>query len=161
LTLTPASPEPAPSIDRPRSLTTSVADALISMPMTPPVARTPANVPVQSMVIACVIENPPPPKSPASRQLIRPPGLGFARAPPNAWRGAPTVQALASLPPREPQDRSFSACAGKTSSTRHAIPTSDSANHDTILFIVASPMLKETIVRSPSLCGPQLKVRRQ
>src|SRR5437762_429011 len=108
------------------------------MPMAPLPKKappTPANVPVQSIVIDCVIVNPlpPPPKSPASRQLIRPPALVFARAPLNVRHGAPIVHALASLPARETQDRSFSAYAGKAFSTRHAIPTSARDSHDPIL----------------------------
>src|SRR5262249_20148564 len=109
-------------------------------PLAPLGARSPANVPVQSMVIDFVIETvAPPPKSPASRQLMRPPGLVFARAPPNVRHGAVTVQPLVSSPERETQDRAFSACAGKTLSKRHAIPTSDRDSQDTILFIVRLP----------------------
>src|SRR6266581_6808616 len=105
------------------------------MPL-PEVTRTPANVPVQSMVIDFAIVNPPPPKSPASRQLIRPPALVFARAPLNVRHGAPIVHALASLPARETQDRSFSACAGRALSKKHAIPTNDRDSHDPIFVIV-------------------------
>src|SRR5947208_2071638 len=108
------------------------------------VTKIPANVPVQSMVIDFAIVNPPPPKSPASRQLIRPPALVFARAPLNVRHGAPIVHALASLPARETQDRSFSACAGPALSKRHAIPTSDRESQDPILVIVASTMLNVT-----------------
>src|SRR6266581_1984378 len=106
------------------------------MPL-PEVTRTPANVPVQSMVIDFAIVNPPLPKSPASRQLIRPPALVFARAPLNVRHGAPIVHALASLPARETQDRSLSACAGKALNKRNTMPTSDRDSRFPIISMVA------------------------
>src|SRR5262245_16518496 len=122
-TWTPSAPD---SIDRPRSRTTSVADVAMPMLVTSPLmAKTPANVPVQSMVIDFVIANPPPPKSPASRQLMLPPGLVFARAPPKVRHGDVMVHTLASLPKRETQDRAFCACAVPTFSKRQAVPTSE------------------------------------
>src|SRR5262249_10640355 len=107
---------------------------MAKLPGTP---GTPANVPVQSMVIDLPIVNPPP-NSPASRQLMLPPGLVFARAPANVRHGAVMMHVLVSSPERETQDRSFSACAGRPLSTSNAIPTSDRESQDTNLFIVAS-----------------------
>src|SRR5262249_50643481 len=128
-------------MDRPRSLTMSVADVLNSMPS--PVnelARTAANVPVQSMVIdfeivsvLLALTN-----SPESRQLMLPPALVFAKAPTNVRHGAAMVHAAPSLPECETQDRSFCACAGRALSRRHATPTSDRKNKDGFLDIVAS-----------------------
>src|SRR5262249_15551907 len=125
------------------------------MPATVAAARTPANVPVQSMVTDFKITNPPPPKSPASRQLIKPPELVCVRAWPNVRHGAAMVHALASLPERETHDRSLSACAGKALSRRSAFPTSDRQNQDTILFIVASTMLNGPARAGVAPCGLQ------
>src|SRR5262249_42726065 len=95
--------------------------------------KTPAKVPVQSMVIDFVIETPPPPKSPASRQLMKPPAFVLARAPLNVRHGAPSVHALASFPVRETQDRSLPACAGRALSRRHARPARVENSRDFIL----------------------------
>src|SRR5947207_1776588 len=139
MTLTPVLVSPTPSIDRPRSLTTSLAPALMKMPSFE-VTRTPANVPVQSIVIALSMNSVP--KSPGSRQLMTPPAFVCARARVNVRHGAERVHAAASLPAPETKDRVFCACAGPAFSKRNAIPTSDRDSHDPILVIVALHILQ-------------------
>src|SRR6185503_10625881 len=97
---------PKPLIATPRTVTA----AGVAGPNTPNpnVADIRAGTPAQSMVndrLSCT-----PPKSPASTQLMMPPGLVWLCARWNVRQGAARVHGLASLPVEATQERAFCAC---------------------------------------------------
>src|SRR5712691_7835800 len=102
MTLMPRMPLQAPLIERPRSVTTLSAGALM---MTPVVreARIPASVPVPSRVIDLVMVTAP--KPPGSSASISPQSAVLEMAPANVLQGAVRLQGLASSPTPDTQVR--------------------------------------------------------
>src|SRR5262245_34535815 len=111
--LTPLLPVPTPSMSSPCSRTSEFAGVLMTMPLDPPVARTPA-VPVEGQLIVSDLVIVTAPKPPGSRQLISPPVAVFEMAPAKVWQGAVRLHGLASLPTPETQVRVACAAAGST-----------------------------------------------
>src|SRR5262245_66640672 len=109
--LTPLLPVPTPSMSSPCSRTSEFAGVLITMPLDPPVARTPA-VPVEGQLIVSDLVIVTAPKPPGSRQLISPPVAVFEMAPAKCWQGAVRLHGLASMPTPETQVREACAAAG-------------------------------------------------
>src|SRR6476659_1767310 len=117
----PTRPVPNPSMSRPRKTTTSVASALMMMPLVPD-TRTPASKPSEEMVIDLVMVTAPNP--PGSRTLISPPGAVFEMAPANVLHGAVRLHGLASSPTPETQVRVACAFAEPAdANTMKATPT--------------------------------------
>src|SRR5829696_9115090 len=100
------SPLQNPFIDMPRIVMTSVAAALMVIPVVRD-ARIDANVPVPSIVIDFVIVTAP--KPPGSSASISPQAAVFEIAPANVLQGAVRLQGLASSPTPDTQVRD--ACA--------------------------------------------------
>src|SRR6266568_3481541 len=117
----PAPPGPCPSRSRPRKVTTSVVAAAMSTAMAPlVVVRMPAVPASQEMVSDMKMATLP--KSPASRQLISPPGLVLAMAPWKVRHGAVRLQGLALSPVPDTQVRADWACAGAAARNASARP---------------------------------------
>src|SRR4051794_17000813 len=91
-------PTPIPLMSSPRSVTLSVAVALMTIALVPD-TRTPPSVYWHLIVSDFPIVTPPNP--PGSRQLISPPLAVFEIAPANVLHGAVRLQGLASSPTPE------------------------------------------------------------
>src|SRR5262249_55149483 len=107
--LTPVTPEPPPSISRPRRLTTMPAPTTL-MPLMPVPRTPPTPVSSQSIVIDFVIVTVP--KPPGSRQLMIPLTAVLEIAPANVLQGAVRLHGLASSPTPDTQVRVACALAG-------------------------------------------------
>src|SRR5262245_47119172 len=105
--LIPIRPDVTPSMFSPRRTTVTPA-ALTLMPLDN-VARTPAMVWAQSIVIDLVMVTAP--KPPGSRQLMMPPAAVFEMALANVLHGAVRLHGLKSSPTPDTQVRVW-ACAG-------------------------------------------------
>src|SRR5437773_9879898 len=89
-------------MERPRSVTVSVAEAEMMIPCTP-LASTLAKVPLPSIVIDLVMVTAP--KPPGSSASISPPGAVFEIAPANVLQGAVRLHGFTSSPTPETQVR--------------------------------------------------------
>src|SRR5215510_10640065 len=100
--LIPLIPLQNPLMEIPRIVTTSVAAALMTIPLTRE-ARIEANVPVPSRVIDLVMVTAP--KPPGSNASISPQAAVFEMAPAQVLQGAVRLQGFASSPTPETQVR--------------------------------------------------------
>src|SRR5262245_21053013 len=98
----PVEPSTCPLIEKPRRMTLMPAAAMVT-PLPPDAVRIEANVPVQSMVTDLVMRTEL--NAPASRQLISPLSLVFARAPGKVLHGAVRLHGFVSRPVPETQVR--------------------------------------------------------
>src|SRR5262249_60866289 len=105
--LTPVTPEPRPSISRPRRLTTMPAPETL-MPLVPG-PRMPPVVSSQSIVIDLVMVTAP--KPPGSRQLMIPLTAVLEMAPANVLHGAVRLHGLTPSPTLATQARSTAGLA--------------------------------------------------
>ena len=117
-------------MSRPRSTTSLVDVALMTMALVPDTS-TPASKFSLEMVIDLVIVTPP--KPPGSRTLISPPVAVFEMAPAKVLQGAVRLHGLASSPTPETQVRVACACAG--AGRRRTSRAAAAARHSTALFM--------------------------
>src|SRR5262245_52677423 len=108
---TPLLPDPSPSMSSPWSRTSPFAGVLMTMPLLPADASTPA-VPVEGQLIVTDWVIVSKPKPPGSRQLISPPGAVLEMAPAKVLHGAVRLHGLKSSPTPETQVRVACAAAG-------------------------------------------------
>src|ERR1051325_6017145 len=128
----PLSPEPAPLMERLRSLTVSLAPALMMTPLDPAEASMEPTMPPPSMVIDFVIVTMPKPAG--SRTDISPPAAVLEIAPAKVLQGAVRLQGFTSSP--TPDTHVLVACACAIELKRkHTANTASAFNISLIFFM--------------------------